>query len=234
MRILNNTTIAPVPSAEIHNQTFEREFTFNYVAVLLMDIKKFQVANILPAAMRNINQTIDEQSQKYYNYVYNTLYPDAVNQYKERQTNGYPFNLFGTSQTYTITYNQDCFLSTYRDEYFYTGGAHGTTTKYGTTFDLNTGKVLPLSHFFARGVDYKKIILEQVLNQAQQNMELDPGIYFEDYAELIVENFNVNNYYLSNDGIVVYFGQYEIAPYATGIVEFTIPYSLVTYPPKCK
>ena len=31
-------------------------------------------------------------------------------------------------------------------------------------------------------------------------------------------------YYLNRDGIIVYFQQYEIAPYSSGIREFKIPY----------
>jgi len=68
--------------------------------------------------------------------------------------------------------------------------------------------------------------------QADENMQQQP-IYFEDYRNLIVQHFNPASYYLSNDGLVIYYQQYEIAPYATGIVEFTIPFSVLEWRPHC-
>lgn len=35
---------------------------------------------------------------------------------------------------YTITYNDNCFLSYYNDKYEYTGGAHGMTVRSLNTF----------------------------------------------------------------------------------------------------
>jgi hypothetical protein len=49
-------------------------------------------------------------------------------------------------------------------------------------------------------------------------------VYFENYAELVNENFKPSHFYLSKDGVVIYFQQYDIAPYATGMPSFTIPY----------
>lgn len=87
--------------------------------------------------------------------------------------------------------------------------------------------------FFKGNVNYKKLILDEIIRQAEENQTQNPGIYFEDYKKLILENFNVNSFYLTNNGIEIYFQQYEIAPYVTGIVTFTIPYSMVTNPPSC-
>lgn len=220
-------------SAEIHNQTFEREFTYKSTPVLIMDIKNFAVADTNPHVQNAINSNINYQTEKYFSYVFYNLYPDAVKDYIQRQENDTPFNLYGTSLTYNVAYNENCYLSTYRDKYVYTGGAHGTTTKYSDTYSLYTGKTVPLKHFFDSQTDYKKMIINEILQQADKMQQAEPGMLFEDYKELIVENFNPSSYYLSKDGIVIYYGQYEIAPYVSGIVEFTIPYSMVSNPPKC-
>ncbi|HWQ73960.1 MAG TPA: RsiV family protein, partial [Syntrophomonas sp.] len=45
------------------------------------------------------------------------------------------------------------------------------------------------------------------------------------YEELVEQTFDVNNFYCTPQGVVVYFQQYDIAPYASGIREFLLPYN---------
>ena len=60
-------------------------------------------------------------------------------------------------------------------------------------------------------------------------------MYFEDYKNLVEENLNMDNFYLSKEGLVIYFGLYEIAPYVSGIRTFTIPYTAEgIIPPSCE
>ena len=47
--------------------------------------------------------------------------------------------------------------------------------------------------------------------------------YFDDYAKLIQNTFNPDSFYLFPGGVVIYFQQYDIAPYATGLPEFVLP-----------
>ena len=50
--------------------------------------------------------------------------------------------------------------------------------------------------------------------------------YFEDTLEKYT-GFNENNFYFNDNGIVIYFQSYEIAPYASGSPEFNISYSFL-------
>jgi hypothetical protein len=49
-------------------------------------------------------------------------------------------------------------------------------------------------------------------------------MYFDNYEQLVSTNFKANNFYLSREGLVIYYQQYDIAPYAAGIPTFVIPY----------
>jgi hypothetical protein len=61
-----------------------------------------------------------------------------------------------------------------------------------------------------------------------------PHIYFENYRSLIVRYFNPNSFNLSPDTLSVYYQQYEIGPYVSGIIVFNIPYeSLRLTKPGC-
>ena len=52
-------------------------------------------------------------------------------------------------------------------------------------------------------------------------------MYFDDYQDLIKKNFNPQSFYLTPNGLVIYYQQYEVGPYAAGIIEFTIPYEQI-------
>ena len=54
-----------------------------------------------------------------------------------------------------------------------------------------------------------------------EGMQEEPERYFQDY----VEPEQIQAFHLENDGLIIYFGEYEIAPYAAGLPEFYIPFS---------
>lgn len=186
-----------------------------------------------PQAQSSINQQIQEQVSDFARYAANDLYQQAIAAYEESQKSGFPFFGYDAVLQYTVTYNHQCHLSMYRDQYEFTGGAHGNTIRSSDTWDLTSGQNLPLASFFSPGQDYKAFLIKQILVQAEQQMQKNPGIYFEDYKTLIVKYFNEKSYYLTPAGVAIYYQQYEIAPYATGIVVFTIPYSVLQWTPSC-
>ncbi|NMB46461.1 MAG: DUF3298 and DUF4163 domain-containing protein [Firmicutes bacterium] len=104
--------------------------------------------------------------------------------------------------------------------YSFTGGAHGFHYQLATNVDLHTGKDLTLQDLFTAGYDYRQAIRDEVLRQMQAN----PSIYFDE-AMADSEIAPDHPFYLSAAGIVVYYGLYEVAPYCTGIPEFTIPFA---------
>ncbi|GAG74381.1 unnamed protein product, partial [marine sediment metagenome] len=69
--------------------------------------------------------------------------------------------------------------------------------------------------------DYLRIINQEIKRQ----MKLNPEAYFDDGAAFKSVS-KEQPFYLIEDGIVIYFGLYEIAPYSSGIRYFKIPFSL--------
>lgn len=49
--------------------------------------------------------------------------------------------------------------------------------------------------------------------------------YYEDYPALLYSAFHADSFFLTQDGVVIYYQQYDIAPYGAGIPEFLIPFS---------
>ncbi|NLY52201.1 MAG: DUF3298 and DUF4163 domain-containing protein [Firmicutes bacterium] len=120
---------------------------------------------------------------------------------------------------FKIGYLDERFVSLPVVYYCYTGGAHGMSFQVSNNVDLAAGTRLNLEDLFLPGYDFCGVIAAEVNRQRAEN----PDYYFDEtMAETVI--LPDHPFYLTSQGIVVYFGLYEIAPYSTGIPEFLIPY----------
>jgi hypothetical protein len=150
-------------------------------------------------------------------------YAEAVELFESSRDNQFPFHMFEALSVYNITYNQNDLLSLYYDHYTYSGGAHGITIRASDTWSLNKGCRIGLYQLCSDPERMRRLILDRINEQIAAQIKSGEGMYFDDYAKLTAENFNPENYYLTPEGIVVYYQQYDIAPYASGIPEFIVP-----------
>ena len=152
----------------------------------------------------------------------------AVEQYKDAILNNFPVRIFEAMSVFVATYLCGCIISLYTDRYEYTGGAHGNTLRESQTWDLSQCGVTDLATLVQCPPDFKTYTLAAV----QDQIENEPDIYFDNYQELITQTFNEDSFYVNKKGIVVYYQQYDIAPYSSGIREFLLPYSNCVINPK--
>ena len=218
-------------NADISMHEYKKTYNYNNLEVLKLTIKYPVIRLKNPQAENLINNQICMEVRDFKRYA-NYLYKQAIKGYHDAQTNDYPFHGYEAYMEYTVTYNENCFLSLYYDKYEFTGGAHGNTKRASNTWELCFGTLLSLSSFFWPGTDFKCLINDEIIRQAELTQR-NESIYFEDYKSLIIKNFDENSFYLSPSGITIYYQQYDIAPYSTGIVEFTIPYSKLNWQPNC-
>lgn len=155
-------------------------------------------------------------------FVRTELLDEAKEVYEYNKQNGYPIMIFEVYKTYEITCNSNNIVSLYFDEYMYTGGAHGNTIRTSQNWDFRTGKQNPLKCFFENDPNYVQNILTQINNKIEKDIQNGNNIYFGDYCCLTINAFKVENYYLQDGYIVIYFQQYDIAPYSSGIITFNI------------
>ena len=80
-----------------------------------------------------------------------------------------------------------------------------------------TGNEFTIGSVFNPNVDYLKVITNYVNYKISQNKEL----YYKDVVVDIPED---QAFYLTDEGIVIYFGVDEIAPNEFGIPRFTMEY----------
>lgn len=218
-------------NAKISMHEYKKTFNYNNTEMLKLTIRypKISLNNLQSECQ--INNQINMEVSNYKRYA-KYLFKQAIKGYTQSQNNGYPFLGYEAYMEYSITYNENCFFSVYFDKYEFTGGAHGSTVRASNTWELCRGTRLQLNSFFRPGTDYRRLLIDEAIRQAEE-IQRRQNIYFDDYKSLIIKNFNEDSFYLSPKGITIYYQQYDIAPYSTGIVEFTIPYSIIGWRPNC-
>lgn len=103
--------------------------------------------------------------------------------------------------------------------YQYTGGAHGMTMQMGYTIDRISGRQLNLADLFAPGASYADRINHFVREEGRAR-----HLPMWDFKGIRAQSA----FYLSDAGVVLFFQQYEIAPYSAGIIQMQVPYELLT------
>ncbi len=112
------------------------------------------------------------------------------------------------------------------DRNVYMGGAHNLETRNYYNFDLKTGKVISESDIFKSNVmaELTKIIKLRIVEESddiESLEELNESVFWTDS---IKPN---GNFYITDESINYVFNPYEIAPYAYGDTEVSLPFSYI-------
>ncbi len=205
-----------------NTRVIAEEMQYDGVTVLSYRIEypEFESDNY-KKAIKSINQFYQGRAVALQNEFRTKLYQMAVDQYLFDIENGFPVRAFEALQTFNVTYNRACVISLYFDNYQFTGGAHGSTVRTSQTWNLRTGQMIRLRQLYGCRNDYQSYIKNKIIEQIREN----PDIYFDNYEQLVKQTFKVDSFYSTTEGVVVYFQQYDIAPYSSGIREFLLPYN---------
>ena len=211
--------------AQITNRKIEKKLPHDSVLMLTLDIDYPQI-HLTGSAFAEmlVNHAYRREARHFAAYARDDLFPNAVDDYEESIIKGFPFHPYEAVMRYDITLNRDCVVSATTDHYEFTGGAHGNTVRFSDSFDLRTGYRIRMRDLFPKVEDCRPIVLEQVLRQADERTQAEPGVFFDDYRTLIIKYFNPQSFFLTPRTLGVYYQEYEIAPYASGIVVFEMPY----------
>jgi hypothetical protein len=110
-----------------------------------------------------------------------------------------------------------------RTKEYYTGGAHGMSETSYFLIDSAAKKQIHLKDLFrdgtAKALQERVEAALRVYSGLKEGAPLSNGYYFEDSAE------PPDNFCLTPQGITFHWNPYEIAPYAVGPVEITVPYA---------
>lgn len=185
------------------------------------------------AAIDQINAYYLDIAQKLVRYAKETLYRMQVDQYQVSKQYNDPLRKGELMLTYHVAYDKSCWISFFFDQYEYMGGAHGSTERSSQTWNLDTGKQMKLEDVYRYTKYYKEETIEIIKKQIEDQMERGFDRYYSDCLRDVSSMFKEDRFYLTSKGVIVYFQQYEIAPYASGIPEFQLDYSDAILIPPC-
>ncbi len=101
--------------------------------------------------------------------------------------------------------------------YTNTGGAHGNLTISILNFNAKTGERITNTQLFKNEAAFKSVAKTYFNNAVK-----DKTLLFSDQTFTLPANIGY-----SEDGLILLYNTYEIAPYSSGIIEFTIPYTQI-------
>lgn len=109
----------------------------------------------------------------------------------------------------------------------YSGGPHPSTVQTAVNLDMKELKVLTLEDVLVESSE--QLLLEMVLDSVRQKFTLvgEEGLY-SDY-EVTVQNAltygnMTSHWYFNETGLVIFFNQYVLGPYASGLIKAVLPY----------
>lgn len=169
---------------------------------------------------------------KEYNQLEAIYMKDQIEFAKKKTTNEDDADLYNPSESaysyehstdLIIEFNKANLLSYKVERYDYTGGAHGMTTDSCFTILLDKGRFLKQDDLFEESSLDK--IAELIVKNIADDNDLDDPVKLEDQGYFSVKEIYPNgNIYATDKGITWIYNPYDIAAYAIGSVEVTIPY----------
>ncbi len=139
-------------------------------------------------------------------------------------------DILGMSSEITIrkTDENDRYLTYESFSSSFLGGAHGTTVIYSTNISKITGRTLTQTVDTLKAKALQPLLRKGVVSYLRKQGE--KSVNDKNLGEyLFIENgiipMPATVPYLAKDGVHFVYQQYEIGPYAMGIVEFTVPYA---------
>lgn len=153
----------------------------------------------------NIEAALNENMTKYFNENKENV-KDYMPDFKQTWDRFSEMKIFS---------NENDFLTIKYTGYGFSGGAHGYAYENYKIADLKNQKKIQLEDIVeVSKVDWNDVLLKQA--DSDKFMIFEPGKL----------SYN-QNFYFDSHGITFVYGQYEIAPYAAGIIPIHIPYSKI-------
>ena len=187
-------------------------------------------------AYRGKDKTLKAQAEYYGRTAYGRMQAQAADELRMMRESGFS----GSRPAYHVSMQAKPFCDTskfltYKSvQYSFSGGAHGSTSETYATFCKRDGHLLTATLQPACGPQIQPLLRDGLLRYFSAQMEdgqandlsasnITQYLFADEVADGIPlpQQMPV----MTSDGLLFIYQQYEIAPYAAGILTFTVPYS---------
>lgn len=154
------------------------------------------------------------------------LYPKACQALERAKEQGLPFLPWQMKFEYTVTLWQPPVISIRVDVTEQGPTPLPCTLCIGQVWDCAAGYPRTLRSFLpAKPRRWRKRLLEQLGEQARLQLESGLSLLDDNCIQTMAQAFDPERFFLTEQGLAVYYPQYLLGPYAEGIPVFTIPVS---------
>ncbi len=121
-----------------------------------------------------------------------------------------------------VSFENKRVLSVRLDSYLFTGGAHGYTSTNFLNFDIEKGEKINTQELFQDLLAFRSYAEEAF--RKQENIPADAPINSTGFMFELDSFYLPANIGLTPNGILLLYNQYEVASYADGQIQLTIPF----------
>jgi hypothetical protein len=185
----------------------------------------FDYPQVTGLISKSAQDKINETLAKHVRASYNAYLELEQMEQEDRDSGDLPEYMldYEYDMSYEVKYNENNLLSILIYDYTYTGGVHGMSTVTAYNFNALTGQRLYLSDV-AKSQSALNKIKKYVITDLTNRANRGEAIFKEQLS--YVEINSKRPFYFSPNGIIIKFYQYEVAPYAAGMPEVKVPYSV--------
>ena len=201
----------------------EREWTVDGIPVLTAAVSLPRPADDRSRAARRIRRFYQLQARSYLRYCENWLFPWTAAEYRHALEVSGPLPCCTAQLTHRITFCRDGICSLYTESRERMGG-RTEVLRRGDTWELNTGCPVPLTAFFPKREPVKKTLLALAEREIIAQESAGVARYHDKWRQQLRRSFNRENFFLTPEGLSVFWPMYAIAPAAEGIPTFTLPF----------
>ena len=217
------------PLTQLHTEamTTERAWTVEEIPVLTAAVSLPEPVPAADRISRRIRRYYQLQCRSFLRYCEAYLLPLAAEEYRTALAASQPLPHLRAELAYQVTYNEGGLWSLYTQSREQGPGGQASLLRRGDTWDLASGYPVALSSLFSRRSGWKRRLLEAAEAEARQREEAGVSRYHEGVRRLLRRHFNSQNFYLTTEGLVVFYPMYAIAPAMEGIPTFLVPWEEV-------
>ena len=152
------------------------------------------------------------------------LFPRACQALADARENSRPFTPWRAALDYTVTLWQPPLLSLRLDALESGGSPRPLRVCTGETWDCAKGYPRTLRSFFpVKPRRWRGKLLRELQAQAGKQLASGESLLDPDCAQTMARSFDPDRFYLTEDGLAVFYPLCVLGPYVEGIPVFTVP-----------
>jgi len=175
------------------------------------------IADVEVDSLKKINSSLKTIAQNLIDKYEKESFNYYVIEKSDAESAGLIYTPREISVLFNVEYNQNGIFSVTCAIEEFSGGPHSGIKLESYTYDLNSGDTLTLSHFI-EGEDYLQKVSDYIIAEISKN----PNDYYADYGSIVPTLITPTSFFISDEGVCIYFQEYDIAAFLIGAPTFIL------------